>query len=68
MNTQMTRGYTVLLTEEERETLLNVLEEVLKATQVELHRTEAFAARKVVGTHEAKLETLLHKVREALPD
>ena len=58
---------TLVLTGDERQTLLDVLEEVLKETAVELRRTEAFAARKVVRTKEATIQALLRKVHDASP-
>src|SRR5262249_54438382 len=49
MNTEAMHGSTLALTADERRTLVEVLEDVLKETQVELHRTEAFGAKEVVG-------------------
>ena len=65
MATEVMRRYTLSLSEDERRILLDVLEETLKATRVELHRTESFGAREVMNTREAVLESLLRKAREA---
>jgi len=54
----------LVLNEEERTTLIEILEEVLRETRVELHRTDAFAAREVVGARLAKIESLLAKAKE----
>lgn len=67
MSATTTAGYVLVLTDDERRTLRDVLEDVLKATEIELHRTEAFAARKVVSSKEAILQSLLRKVSEAGP-
>jgi hypothetical protein len=58
-------AYTLALTEEERNTLLDILEEVLKGTRLEEHRTEAFRAKEVVRARERTIESLLRKAREA---
>jgi hypothetical protein len=65
MNTAAMPPYTLALTEEERTVLLHVLEEVLKVTQIEEHRTEAFRAKEVVRSRERTLESLLQKTRAA---
>jgi hypothetical protein len=65
MNATGTAGRTLALTDDERQTLLDILEEVSKETQVEWHRTEAFAAKEVVRTKAVRVESLLRKVREA---
>lgn len=67
MSTGKTSQYTLALTADERETLVELLEEALKETQVEEHRTEAFSAREVVRSHESKLESILRKARDARP-
>jgi hypothetical protein len=61
------RQYTLALDENERTVLLDVLEEALKTTQVEEHRTEAFAAKEVVHAKVQALESLLRKTRAARP-
>jgi len=58
-------SYTIDLTEVERRTLIEVLEEVIKETEVELNRTEAFRAHEIVRKREETLEGLLRKVRDA---
>jgi hypothetical protein len=65
MNATMTAEHTVMLTADERLTLRDILEEVLKETEIEWHRTEAFGAKEVVRTKAARIESLLRKVREA---
>jgi hypothetical protein len=57
---------TLVLTGDERQTLLDVLEEVLKETEIELNRTEAFGAKAVVSSKEAAIESILRKAREAV--
>jgi hypothetical protein len=57
--------YTLALNDHEREVLLDILEEALKVTQIEEHRTEAFRAKEVVRSRERALESLLQKVRAA---
>lgn len=51
------------LTDTERATLLDILQELLKETEVEHHRTEAFAAKQVVASRAQTIEALLNKVR-----
>jgi hypothetical protein len=68
MSTARTRQYTLTLTEEERAVLQDVLEEVLKTTQLEEHRTEAFQAKAVVRARELTVESLLQKTRSARPN
>jgi hypothetical protein len=67
MHTTTKAMVTLVLTGEERQTLLDVLEEALKETEVELHRTEAFGAKAVVGSKEALIASVLRKAREARP-
>jgi hypothetical protein len=67
MSATTTARYGFVLTDAERTTLLDILEEVLKETEVELRRTEASGARRVVRTKEATIEAILRKVREASP-
>lgn len=67
MTTEATPQHTLALSDKERKTLVEILEEVLKETRVEEHRTEARAAREVMRGREATIESLLHKVRETGP-
>jgi hypothetical protein len=67
MNATTTAPYGLVLTEAEHTTLLDVLEAVVKETEVELRRTEAFAARQVVRHKEETLQAILRKVRAARP-
>jgi hypothetical protein len=53
---------TLTLTADERETLIRLLEETLKATQVEEHRTRAPSARQVVLKQEDVITSLLRKL------
>ena len=59
--------YALALTEEERGVLLGLLEEALKTTQVEEHRTDALRAKAVVHAREQTIESLLQKARAAGP-
>jgi hypothetical protein len=59
------RTYSLSLSEDERNALVNILEEVLKTTQVEEHRTDRFRAKKVVHAREVLIESLLKKARGA---
>jgi hypothetical protein len=68
MNAETLPGFALVLSEKERTTLEDILEEVLKETRVELHRTDAYAAQKVVRTREATIEALLSKVRQVAHD
>jgi hypothetical protein len=51
------------LTAEERDELLLFLEQAIREKRVEVHRTEAFAARELVGRQLTVLEGLLDKLR-----
>ncbi len=51
------------LTAEERDLLLPVLERALRDKEVEVHRTEAFAARQLVQHQETVLRGLVEKLR-----
>jgi len=55
--------FTMTLTEEERTDLLNWLEQRLRNTLVEEHRTEASGFRQHVLHEEKILEQLIHKLR-----
>jgi hypothetical protein len=65
MNTGTMLQYTLVLNEEERTVLLDILEEVLKTTRVEEHRTDAFRAKGVVQARAVAIESLLQKARAA---
>jgi hypothetical protein len=67
MNEETRAAGTLVLTDKERRTLLDILEAVQKDTEVELRRTEAFAAQAVVRAKAATLQSLLGKAREAGP-
>jgi hypothetical protein len=54
---------TLTLTEEERRELLLVLEQALHDKQIEVHRTEAFAARELVQRQQTVLEGLVARLR-----
>ena len=56
---------TLALTQEEREELMNLLEQVLREKEIEVHRTEAFDYREHVQHQEDVLEGLLDKLRRA---
>ena len=59
------RRYTLELNENERNVLLDILQESLKTTQIEEHRTEALKAKGVVHSREVTIESLLEKTRAA---
>jgi hypothetical protein len=65
MSTDAMAEYTLVLTDDERKTLVDILEELLKETMIELRRTESFGAQEVVRTKEMKIQSLLRKAREA---
>jgi len=54
---------TLTLTGEERAELLLFLEQALRDKQVEVRRTEAFAARELVHHQQTVLEGLIDKLR-----
>jgi len=54
---------TLTLSEQEREQLILLLEQTLRDKLVEVHRTEAFAARQVVGHQADVLQGLLDRLR-----
>jgi len=62
---ELSRRYTLELNENERNLLLDILEESLKTTRIEEHRTEAFKAKGVVHSREVTIESLLEKTRAA---
>jgi hypothetical protein len=68
MSNGVAHQYTLAMTEKEREVLLDVLEEALRTTEVEEHRTDALRAKKVVHAREVAIESLLQKTRSARPD
>jgi hypothetical protein len=56
--------FTLVLNEREREELLRLLEQSLKDTRVEVHRTHTPGYRENVQLEEALLRGLLDKVRK----
>jgi len=56
---------TITLTADERDHLLTLLEQVLRDKEIEVHRTEAFAARQVVQHQQAILEGVIGKLRQS---
>jgi hypothetical protein len=54
---------TLTLTQEEREPLLRILEQVLREKRVEVHRTEAPEYREYVLREEALLDRLVEQLR-----
>jgi hypothetical protein len=54
---------TLTLTEDDRETLLRILEPVLREKRVEVHRTEAPDYRAYVQREEALLDRLVEQLR-----
>jgi hypothetical protein len=58
-----TSQYNLTLTEDEKAELLLLLEQALRDKQVEVHRTEAFAARELVQHQLTVLEGLTARLR-----
>jgi hypothetical protein len=54
---------TLPLSSEEREILIDILEDVLKITEIEEHRTDALHAKQVVRSREMAIESVLRKLR-----
>ena len=63
MTTQQSRIYNLALDEEEREELLQVLEQCVTDTRDEKRHTHSTQYRDRVASEESRLETLLEKVR-----
>lgn len=59
-------GFPLILTEEERAQLLNWLEQRLRTTLVEEHRTKTADCRKYIISQEEILEKVIHKLRKRL--
>jgi hypothetical protein len=60
---EQTATFTIALTEEERAHLLSWLEERLKSTLVEEHRTDALTYKQYLVHEEALLESLIGRLR-----
>ena len=56
--------FTLTLTAEEKTELLLFLEQAVRDKQIEVHRTEAFAARELVQHQQTVLEGLIQKLRQ----
>jgi hypothetical protein len=63
MNATSAHPLTLTLTGEERNELLSLLEQTLRETRVEEHRTDSLNYRQAVGRREALLEALAERVR-----
>ncbi len=63
MTTQQSHVYNLALDEEEREELLQVLEQWVTETRDEKRHTDAAKYRDIVASEESHLQTLLEKVR-----
>jgi hypothetical protein len=63
MDTGAISSCTLTLTAEEREVLIDILEDALKMTEIEEHRTDALHAKQVVRSRERAIESLLRKAR-----
>jgi hypothetical protein len=63
MATQQSRIYNLALDEEEREELLQVLEQCVTETRDEKRHTDSTQYRDRVASEESRLRTLLEKVR-----
>ncbi|HEV3256190.1 MAG TPA: hypothetical protein VG013_04865 [Gemmataceae bacterium] len=59
--------FTLVLNEPERAELLRILEQSLRDTRVEVHRTHTPDFREQVLQEEALLRNLLNKLRQAHP-
>jgi len=68
MNAGAKTEYRVALSEAERTVLLDVLQDLLKETQVEEHRTDRFGAKEVVRARGSAIESMLKKLRAATAD
>ena len=67
MNAVNTLTFTLVLDDEERATLLRVLQQVLKEKRLEEHRSDAIAYRQAVEKEEHILEQLVDKVKALNP-
>ena len=63
MITQQSHVYNLALDEEEREELLQVLEQWVTETRDEKRHTDSAQYRDIVASEESHLQTLLEKVR-----
>jgi len=63
MTTQQSHVYNLALDEEEREELLQVLEQWVTETRDEKRHTDSAQYRDIVASEESHLQTLLEKVR-----
>jgi hypothetical protein len=63
MTDTTTPSFTCEFTAEEREELVRVLEHLFRDKQIESHRAEAFAARKLLGHEVTVLAGILEKLR-----
>jgi hypothetical protein len=63
MTTQQSRSYNLALDEEDREELLQVLEQCVTDTRDEKRHTDSAQYRDRVASEESRLQTLLEKVR-----
>ena len=64
MATQQSRSYNLTLDEEDREELLQVLEQCVTDTRDEKRHTDSAQYRERVASEESRLQTLLEKVRQ----
>jgi hypothetical protein len=55
------------LTEEERQFLIELLQESLKEIEIEEHRTKTFGYRKLILNQEVMIQRLLDRLRQAKP-
>lgn len=67
MATQQSRIYNLALDDEEREELLQILEQCVTETRDEKRHTDSVQYRDRVASEEARLRTLLDKVRRLAP-
>jgi len=63
MTTQQSHTYNLALDEEEREELLQVLEQWVTEARDENRHTDSAQYRRIVASDESHLQTLLEKVR-----
>lgn len=65
--TTVTPQFSLALNEEERTLLLSMLEQMLRDTRVEVHRTEAPDYREWVERRETVLQDVINRLRAPAP-
>ena len=67
MSTAAMDSYALSLSQDERDVLVDILENALKTVRIEEHRTDALHAKEVIRARELRIESLLRKARAARP-